>query len=91
VAIYTLQKIHQLGGKVIAMSDSNGVIVDEKGCNIETIKQLKEVERRRIKDYCDYHKHAKYVHAAISGIFRATWRCPPPHRTRSPGRTPGSW
>jgi glutamate dehydrogenase (NADP+) len=44
------------------MSDSNGVIVDEKGCNIETIQQLKEVERRRIKDYCDYHKHAKYIH-----------------------------
>ena len=62
VAIYTLEKIHQLGGKVVAMSDSNGVIVDEKGCNIETIQQLKEVERRRIKDYCDYHKHAKYIH-----------------------------
>ncbi|HEX9205438.1 MAG TPA: NADP-specific glutamate dehydrogenase [Candidatus Deferrimicrobiaceae bacterium] len=62
VAIYTLEKVHQLGGKVIAMSDSNGVIVDEKGCNLETVKQLKEVERRRIKDYCDYHKHAKYVH-----------------------------
>ena len=61
VAIYTLEKVHQLGGKVIAMSDSNGVIVDEKGFNLETIKMLKEVERRRIKDYCDYHKHAKYV------------------------------
>jgi len=62
VAIYTLEKVHQLGGKVIAMSDSNGVIVDEKGCNMETIQQLKEVERRRIKDYCDFHKHAKYIH-----------------------------
>src|SRR5660397_29074 len=61
VAIYTLEKVHQLGGKVIAMSDSNGVIVDERGCNLETIKQLKEVERRRIKDYCEYHRQAKYV------------------------------
>jgi glutamate dehydrogenase (NADP+) len=61
VAIYTLEKVHQLGGKVIAMSDSNGYVVDEKGFNLETIKTLKEVERRRIKDYCDYHKHAKYV------------------------------
>ncbi|MDO8738221.1 MAG: NADP-specific glutamate dehydrogenase, partial [Candidatus Deferrimicrobium sp.] len=61
VAIYTLEKVHQLGGKVIAMSDSNGVIVDEKGMNLETIKQLKEVERRRIKDYCEYHRNAKYV------------------------------
>ena len=62
VAIYTLEKVHELGGKVIAMSDSNGVIVDEKGINLETVKQLKEVERRRIKEYCDYHKHGKYIH-----------------------------
>ena len=61
VAIYTLEKIHQLGGKVIAMSDSGGYVIDEKGFNLETVKQLKEVERRRIKDYCDYHKHAKFV------------------------------
>jgi len=61
VAIYTLEKVHQLGGKVIAMSDSNGVIHDEKGINLETVKMLKEVERRRIKDYCDYHKGARYV------------------------------
>ena len=62
VAIYTLEKVAMLGGKVIAMSDSNGVIVDEKGCNLETVKRLKEIERRRIKDYCEYHKHAKYIH-----------------------------
>ena len=43
------------------MSDCNGVIVDEKGSTSRPIKQLKEVERRRIKDYCDYHKHAKYI------------------------------
>ncbi len=61
VAIYTMEKVHQLGGKVIAMSDSNGFVVDEKGFNLETVKMLKEVERRRIKDYCEYHKNAKYV------------------------------
>jgi glutamate dehydrogenase (NADP+) len=61
VAIYTLEKVNQLGGKVIAMSDSNGVIYDEKGISLETIQMLKEVERRRIKDYCDYHKSAKFT------------------------------
>jgi len=61
VAIYTLEKVQELGGKVIAMSDSNGVIYDEKGMNVETIKQLKEIERRRIKDYCEYHKGARYT------------------------------
>ena len=61
VAIYTLEKVSQLGGKVIAMSDSNGVIYDERGMNLDTIKMLKEVERRRIKDYCEYHKSAKFT------------------------------
>lgn len=60
VAIYTHEKVTQLGGKVLAMSDSDGVVYDEKGIDLETIKQIKEVERRRIKDYCEYHKHAKY-------------------------------
>ncbi len=61
VAIYTLQKVTQLGGKVIAMSDSNGVIYDEKGIDFETIRTLKEVQRRRIQDYCQYHKGATYT------------------------------
>src|SRR5512137_585047 len=61
VAIYTIEKIHQLGGKVVACSDSNGIIVDDKGIDLELVKQLKERERRRIKDYTEYRKHAKYV------------------------------
>ncbi|MGA8890850.1 MAG: NADP-specific glutamate dehydrogenase [Anaeromyxobacteraceae bacterium] len=61
VAIYTIEKIHQLGGKVVACSDSNGIIVDEKGIDLELVKQLKERERRRIKDYVEVRKHAKYV------------------------------
>jgi glutamate dehydrogenase (NADP+) len=62
VAIYTIEKIHELGGKCVACSDSNGVIYHEKGLDLDLIKQLKEVERRRIKDYADYHKDAKYIH-----------------------------
>ncbi len=61
VAIYTIEKIHQLGGTVVACSDSNGVIVDEKGLDLALVKQLKEVERRRIKDYAGYRKQARYV------------------------------
>jgi glutamate dehydrogenase (NADP+) len=60
VAIYTVEKIHQLGGKVIAVSDSNGYVMDPKGIDLELVKQLKEVERRRIKDYTIYHKDAIY-------------------------------
>ena len=61
VAIYTIEKIHQLGGKVIACSDSNGVIYDERGIDVDLVKQLKEIERRRIKDYTEHLKHAKYI------------------------------
>jgi len=68
VAIYATQKIQQLGGKVVAMSDSNGYIYDADGINLQTIKRLKEVERRRIKDYCDFHKKAIYKEGCI-GIW----------------------
>jgi len=61
VAIYTHEKVTQLGGHVIAMSDSNGVVYDKKGINLETIKLLKEAQRRRIKDYLEYHKTAQYT------------------------------
>lgn len=61
VSIYTIEKIQQLGGKVVTCSDSNGYIYDEQGIDLETVQRLKEVERRRIKDYVNYHKHAKYV------------------------------
>ncbi|MBD1401228.1 NADP-specific glutamate dehydrogenase [Pelovirga terrestris] len=61
VAIYAIEKVHQLGGKVIACSDSNGYIVDENGIDLELVQQLKEIERRRIKDYTNYHKHARHI------------------------------
>jgi len=61
VAIYTIEKLHQLGAKVIACSDSNGVIVHEKGIDLDLVKRLKEVERRRIADYVNYHKDAEYI------------------------------
>jgi len=61
VAIYTIEKIHELGGKVVACSDSNGYIYDEKGINLDTVKLLKEIQRARIKEYIETHKHAKYV------------------------------
>jgi glutamate dehydrogenase (NADP+) len=61
VAIYTIEKLQQLGAKIVACSDSNGVIVHEKGIDLELVKRLKEVERRRIADYVTYHKDAKYI------------------------------
>ena len=61
VAIYANQKATQLGGKVIAMSDSNGYIVDENGIDFKVIQVIKEQKRERIKTYLDYVPTAKYV------------------------------
>jgi glutamate dehydrogenase (NADP+) len=63
VAIYTIEKLQQLGARVIACSDSNGVIVHDKGrgIDVELVKQLKEVQRRRISEYAQHHRDAKYI------------------------------
>ncbi|HEX7077412.1 MAG TPA: Glu/Leu/Phe/Val dehydrogenase dimerization domain-containing protein, partial [Candidatus Eisenbacteria bacterium] len=61
VALYTIEKLQQLGAKVVACSDSNGVIVHDKGVDLELLKRLKEVERRRIADYAQFHKDARYL------------------------------
>jgi len=61
VAIYANQKATQLGGKVIAMSDSNGYIVDENGIDYKVMQEIKEVRRARIKTYLDFVPGAKYV------------------------------
>jgi glutamate dehydrogenase (NADP+) len=61
VAIYAIEKISQLGGRVVACSDSNGVIYHEKGIDLDLLKQLKEVERRRVRDYASYHSDAVYT------------------------------
>ncbi|MEO8602191.1 MAG: NADP-specific glutamate dehydrogenase [bacterium] len=60
VAIYAIEKIQQLGGKVVACSDSGGFVYDEGGLDLSLLKQLKEVERRRIMDYPD-HSTARYI------------------------------
>ena len=61
VAIYACQKAKEYGAKVVAMSDSNGCIYDKNGINLDTIKQIKEVERGRIKRYLDFHNDAVYM------------------------------
>jgi glutamate dehydrogenase (NADP+) len=61
VSIYAVQKAQQLGARVVAMSDSNGYIVDSEGIKLDTVKRIKEVERGRIKEYVNAHPKAKYV------------------------------
>ncbi|AOH57328.1 glutamate dehydrogenase [Peribacillus muralis] len=60
VSIYAMEKAKQLGAKVVACSDSNGYIYDEKGLNLDTIRQLKEVGRKRLSEYVHSHPDAEY-------------------------------
>jgi len=60
VAIYANEKATQLGGKVIAMSDSSGYVVDENGIDLKVMKQIKEVERARIVEYANRVEGAKF-------------------------------
>ena len=68
VAIYATQKATELGAKVVALSDSNGYVYDKNGIDLACVKQLKEVERKRIKEYVSTHPDAEY-HEGCSGIW----------------------
>ena len=60
VALYALQKVTELGGTVVAMSDSNGYIYDPNGVDFKILQQIKEVERGRIKEYAQRVVPAEY-------------------------------
>ena len=68
VAIYATQKATQLGAKVVALSDSNGYIYDPNGINLDVVKQIKEVEHGRIKEYVQRVSGAEY-HEGCHGIW----------------------
>lgn len=68
VAIYATEKAYQLGAKVVALSDSNGYIYDPEGINLDTVKRIKEVERKRISTYVEHHPKAQY-HEGWTGIW----------------------
>lgn len=60
VALYAIEKVHQLGGKVIACSDSDGFIVDENGVDLDLLKEIKMEKRGRIKEYAGQKKEASF-------------------------------
>lgn len=71
VAIYATEKATQMGGKVVALSDSNGYIYDPNGVNLDVVKQIKEVERGRIKEYVNRVDGATYTEGC-----RGIWTIP---------------
>ena len=71
VAIYAAQKITEMGGKVVAMSDSNGYIHDPAGVNLAVVKAIKEGRRGRIKEYVQEVPTATYTDGC-----RGIWTIP---------------
>lgn len=68
VSIYAIEKATQFGATVVACSDSNGYIYDPNGIKLETVKRIKEVDRKRICEYIIEHPEAQYFEGC-SGIW----------------------
>lgn len=68
VSIYAMEKAIEFGAKVVACSDSSGYIYNEKGIDIETVKQIKEIEKGRIQDYLKKYPETTYKEDC-SGIW----------------------
>ncbi len=76
VAQFTAEKILQLGGKVLTLSDSSGYIYDEKGIDekkLQWVMYLKNVKRGRIKEYADKYPEAVYTELDASADFNSLW------------------
>jgi glutamate dehydrogenase (NADP+) len=76
VAQYTCEKILQLGGRVVTFSDSSGYVFDEEGIDqekLEFVKQLKNIRRGRIREYCDQYPRAVYIEADPELGYNPLW------------------
>ncbi len=77
VAIYCCEKLYEKGAKPVTVSDSRGMIYDENGINVETLKQVKEVERASLTRYAELVKTAKYTPVSEYPAGRnAVWSVP---------------
>jgi glutamate dehydrogenase (NADP+) len=70
VAIYAIQKAHQLGAKVVTCSDSTGWVYDPEGIDVELLKEIKEVKRARLTEYAAARPSAEYHEG------RGVWQIP---------------
>jgi len=76
VAQYTTEKLIKLGGKAVTISDSSGYIYDEKGIDqakLDYVKELKNIRRGRIKEYCDEYPEAVYTEKDPTMGYNPLW------------------
>ncbi len=77
VAIYTIEKLNQMGAKAVTVSDSRGCVIHKDGINVEVLKQVKEVERASLTRYVELCKDAQYVPVKDYGKDQhAVWHVP---------------
>jgi glutamate dehydrogenase (NADP+) len=75
VAIYTIEKLYQLGALPVSCSDSRGTLYHDKGIDLGLLKNLKEVHRRSLEDYLQTHHDAQYIPIAdYPKDGHAAWR-----------------
>jgi glutamate dehydrogenase (NADP+) len=75
VAIYTIEKLYELGALPVTCSDSQGTIYDKKGIDLSALKELKEQRRASLEHYLEFHSDAEYTptsHYPKDG--HAVWR-----------------
>ena len=92
VAIYAIEKVHELGGTVVACSDSSGYVIDEKGIDLDLLKQIKEVDRGRIPEYAEKRDSARVLRQGlgVGGALRHRAPVRHPERARR-ASSPRSW
>ncbi|MDR3304859.1 MAG: NADP-specific glutamate dehydrogenase [Clostridiales Family XIII bacterium] len=69
VAIFATQKVHELGGTVVTMTDSNGYVYHESGINLDTIKEIKLIKRGRVSDYTKTHSDAVHTDVGSGKVW----------------------
>ncbi len=75
VAIYTIEKLYELGAKPVTCSDSRGTIHDARGIDLDLLKELKEVRRASLEEYLSNHPEASYIPASdYPEDGHAVWR-----------------
>lgn len=77
VAIYTIEKLYELGARPVTCSDSSGTLYHETGINLATLKELKEVRKVRLEEYLQHHPDARYIPVSDYPVDgHAVWRFP---------------
>lgn len=69
VAIFATQKVQELGGNVVTMTDSTGYVYHAAGINLDTIKEVKLVQRGRLSDYAKQHPDAVYKEVGNGSVW----------------------